>query len=177
MSGGAYEVDCEAVLGGFEHGEGFSEAEVAHYVEGEVVGLVGDVDGVAVAFGFGTVGDGGEGCELGVSAVVSGEVLAELADVGEDVVFHGFYCGVGEGVAQDSAFSGVDGFGDGTVGAEGVFGRPEGFVEASLADVGLESVNILQCGVRVKREAVWPESHDGSIYFVNAVEFEVSISA
>lgn len=109
VGGGAYEVDCEAVLGGFEHGEGFSEAEVAHYVEGEVVGLVRNVDWVAVAFGFWGVGDGGEGCELVIS-VVSGEVLAELADVREDVVFHGFYGGVGEGVAQDSAFASVDGF-------------------------------------------------------------------
>lgn len=61
--------------------------------------------------------------------------------------------------------------------AEGVFGGPEGFVEASFANIGLESVDVLQGGVRVEGQAVGPESHNGAIFLVDAVEFEVAVSA
>lgn len=169
VGGDGDEVDGVAVVGLFEHVEGFSEAEIAQDVHGEPVAPVGHVLGSGPAL---LVGEGEAGCDGGTAKVADG--VAEGADVGQNVALDFLDGRVGEGVRQDAALAGVQ---VAVAGVVGVGSRvDEGVVELGLAHIGLEAVDFLEGGVGVDGERVGSEADEFAVFLVHAPELEMSVT-
>lgn len=172
---GRDQIDRKAVVRMRKHVERFAEAEVAHDVKSEVIGLVGDINRGSEVLG------GMRGHRIGILRMrggfgVSSEVCAELSNMREDVILHGLDRSVGESLAQHSSLPGVDSLVDGRVCRKCVLRCPERLVEFGLLDIGLKAVNLLQCCVRVERNGIRAKSIDRSIFLMVSPELQMSVA-
>lgn len=128
-SGSFNQVQSKAVLRAFQHVESLAVAQIAKDVHSKVVAPVGHVSRLSPALGVGI-------------SVLEANLLAESTDVVEDVSLHLLHGTLGKGVREHASLAGVNLLVASVVGVgDGVSKR---VVEFSLANIGLEAVDVLE---------------------------------
>lgn len=128
-SGSFNQVQGEAVVWAFQHVESLAVAQITKDIHSKVVAPVGHVSRLRPALGFGI-------------SVLEANLLAESADVVEDVSLHLLHGTLGKGVGEHTSLAGVNLLVASVVGiGDGVSKR---VVEFSLANIGLEAIDVLQ---------------------------------
>lgn len=123
------QIQSKAVVWALQHVESLAVAQITKDVHGKVVAPVGHVSRLSPALGIS-------------STILKANLLAEGADVVEDVSLHLLHGTLGEGVREHTTLAGVNllvasvvSVGDGV---------SKGVVEFRLADIGLEAIDVFQ---------------------------------
>jgi hypothetical protein len=140
--------------------ESLAIAEIAEDIHGQIVAPVRHVLR--------------RGPALGSIASLRANLLAEGADIGEDVAFHVLQGAVRESMGDYTALARVQSLVTRVVRVG--HRMDEGVVELSLADVGLEAIYLLESRVRVERDAVGAEADNLAIFLVHAPKLNVTVS-
>lgn len=100
-------------------------------------------------------------------------LLAKRPHVTEDVPLDALHSTIAKRLAHDAPLAGVQLLVARVVRVGDRVGK--GVVELGLAHVGLEAVDVLEGGARVKGQGVGAEAHDGAVTLVQAPELEVPV--
>lgn len=144
-SGGLNQIQSKAVIGALQHAEGLAVAQITENVHGKIVAPVGHVPRLSPSLRI-------------AGAILKANLLAEGADIVENVPLHLLHGALGKGMRQDTALAGVDVLVAGVVGVGDGMGK--GVVELGLADVGLEAVDVLERLVGAEGEGVGAVADD-----------------
>lgn len=139
------ELQGKSIVGLLEHVERLSEAEIPENIHGKIVAPVAHIARTGPSLGINV-------------AIVEANLLAEGADVAQDVALHLLHGALGKGVRQDTALASVDILVASVVRVGG--GMDKGIVELGLADVGAETINILERLVGIEGERVGAKANN-----------------
>ena len=146
----------EPVVFTLQHVESLSKAQVSKNIHSKVITPVGHISGA--------------GPSLGLNAgIFTTNLLGESTNISEDISLHLLHCTIREGMGQNTTLPSMQLFVTSVMGVGS--GMDKGIVELGLADIGFESVDLLQGRVRVDADGVGAKADNLAILLVHPPEF------
>lgn len=156
------EIQGKAVCRALQHMESLAKAQITENVHSEVIAPVAHLARLGPAL------------VLINRAIHHANLLAESADIAQDISLHLLHGALRKGLGHDTALASMDLLVTRVVRVGGRVDK--GIVELGLADVCAEAVDLLEGLVGVEADRIWAETNDRAVSLVHAPKLKLSVA-